>query len=257
MAWFKIDDGMHRSRKVLAIPRRHRLGAVGLFTMAGSWCADEETDGVFPDFMISEWGGTQALVDALLKVGLWTNVPRSSDERSANERRVLDEQATGVRFTKWAEYQPTRAELLDKRAKSAEKLRNWRARNHGSNPVTDPVTNPVTDPVTNPVSNPAPIPSHPIPSQNSTSSVGAASRRATRLPASWTPTDEHQQRAREASIDIGREVIKFRTHAEDKGRTSKSWNAAFTQWLIKAAEYAQRDGSRPQRRVASDDWMQQ
>lgn len=80
-------------------------------------------------------------------------------------------------------------------------------------------------------------------------------KRATRLPASWSPTDEHQLRAREDGVDITREVMKFRTHAEDKGRTSKSWNAAFTQWLIKAAEYAQRDGGRP-RKVASDDWMQ-
>ena len=123
---------MHRSRKVLAIPRRHRLAAVGLFTMAGSWCGDEETDGVFPSFMLTEWGATDALVAALVKVGLWTNVPDSSNERSTNEQRVLDESGTGMRFSKWAEYQPTRAELLDKRAKTAEKLRNWRGRNQDS-----------------------------------------------------------------------------------------------------------------------------
>ena len=65
-------------------------------------------------------------------------------------------------------------------------------------------------------------------------------KRATRLPDGWTPSPEHEQRAAESAIDIAREVIKFRAHAEDKGRVSKSWNAAFTQWLIKATEYAPR-----------------
>jgi hypothetical protein len=68
-------------------------------------------------------------------------------------------------------------------------------------------------------------------------------RRAT-LPASWVPTDEHRQRATTDGVDIEREVIKFRTHAEETGRTSLSWNAAFTRWLINAAEYATRDGRR-------------
>lgn len=67
-------------------------------------------------------------------------------------------------------------------------------------------------------------------------------KRATRLPASWQPTADHRKRARETGVDLEREEVKFRTHAEDKGRTSKSWNAAFTQWLIKAAEFSARDG---------------
>lgn len=83
--------------------------------------------------------------------------------------------------------------------------------------------------------------------------VGSARKRATQLPKSWTPTTDHNARASEAGLDINREEVKFRSHAEEKGRTAKSWNAAFTRWLINAAEYAQRDG-RPSGQQTSSLW---
>lgn len=69
--------------------------------------------------------------------------------------------------------------------------------------------------------------------------------RAASLPASWTPTDEHRTRATESALDIEREATKFRAYNDEKGRTAANWNAAFTRWLINAAEYAQRDGRPP------------
>ena len=98
MAWFKVDDGLHSSRKVLSIPRNIRLAAIGLWTLAGSWSADEELDGFVPDYVVSEWGAPQKLVDALVKAGLWS---------------VVDD---GTQFVKWNEYQPTRADLEAERA---------------------------------------------------------------------------------------------------------------------------------------------
>lgn len=73
-------------------------------------------------------------------------------------------------------------------------------------------------------------------------SAGKPAPRATKLPNSWTPTDEHRDRAKSSGLNLDQESVKFRAHAEEKGRTAKSWNAAFTRWLINAAEYAQRDG---------------
>ena len=70
------------------------------------------------------------------------------------------------------------------------------------------------------------------------------SKRATRLPKTWTPTPEHHERARRTGIDISREVEKFRLWCEDKGAISKSWNSRFTTWLTKAAEYAAKDAAR-------------
>jgi hypothetical protein len=78
--------------------------------------------------------------------------------------------------------------------------------------------------------------------------------RATTLPSSWAPTVEHKERAVEAGLELDRETVKFRAHAEEKGRTAKNWNAAFTRWLMNAAEYATRDGRTPQPRTGSSVW---
>ena len=54
-------------------------------------------------------------------------------------------------------------------------------------------------------------------------------------------------RIREEGTIRGYDAPALRAHAEEKDRTAKNWNGAFTRWLINAAEYAQRDG-RPQLR---------
>jgi hypothetical protein len=114
--WFKVDDRFHSSRKVLAVPRRIRLAAIGLWTVAGSWSAGEELDGYVPDYMVEEWGGTGELVDALVAAGLW--------ETASN----------GTTFAKWAEYQPTREQMDEKREHERVRKAEWRARkaSHGT-----------------------------------------------------------------------------------------------------------------------------
>ncbi|WP_336819809.1 hypothetical protein [Gordonia sp. MMO-8] len=97
MAWFKVDDGFHSSSKLIRIPRRIRLEAAGLWVIAGSWSASKELDGLVPDHMVDEWGGTPELVDALVSCGLWEQV----DE--------------GHVFVNWVLFQPTRAENEAKR----------------------------------------------------------------------------------------------------------------------------------------------
>ena len=77
--------------------------------------------------------------------------------------------------------------------------------------------------------------------QNQKKSGGATSR-AHALPKDWEPTTEHGERASAAGIDVEREAAKFRAHAEANNRKQVVWNGAFTQWLIQAEEYAQRDG---------------
>jgi hypothetical protein len=110
MTWFKVDDRLHSSRKILSIPRSVRLSSVGLWTLAGSWSAHEELDGLVPDYMVTELGGTPRLVAALVTAGLWIEV------------------VDGSQFNKWQEYQPTRAELELARTKETERKRLYRAR---------------------------------------------------------------------------------------------------------------------------------
>lgn len=107
--WFKVDDSLHSSRKIMSIPRSIRLAAVGLWTIAGSWSADEELDGFVPAYMIAEWGATPKLVAALVTAGLW----EPTEE--------------GTQFHKWSEYQPTRAEL---EAERREKKTGGKHGNH-------------------------------------------------------------------------------------------------------------------------------
>ena len=54
------------------------------------------------------------------------------------------------------------------------------------------------------------------------------------LPASWTPTPEHAERAKAKSIDLAEQAEAFRLHAETHARRAANWNAAFTMWLTKA-----------------------
>ena len=61
--------------------------------------------------------------------------------------------------------------------------------------------------------------------------------RATQLPPDWSPTPEHEERAKEHGLDLSWQATKFRLHAEENGRTAKSWNAAFTRWLMNAKDF--------------------
>ena len=116
MAWFKVDDGFHSSRKVLSIPRRSRLAAIGAWTIAGSWCADELTDGHVPEYMISEWGFPASIPDALVDSGLW------------------ERERGGYAFRNWAEYQPSKADVDAERTASRERMRELRARRKQKKP---------------------------------------------------------------------------------------------------------------------------
>jgi len=108
VAWFKVDDGFYSSRKVTLIPRSKRWAAIGLWTLAGTWCAKELTDGVLPDYQFEELGGRTEDADELITAGLWERVPN------------------GYRFLKWGEYQPTKAEVEESRVREAERKKRWR-----------------------------------------------------------------------------------------------------------------------------------
>ena len=160
MSWFKVDDRLHSSRKLMRIPRRARHACLGVWTQAGSWCAAEETDGLIPQHMLDEWGVSKTHIEWLVKVELWMVASEDSDAAYA--------------FKNWNDYQPTRKENEHKREKNREKLRHWRERNR----VTDEdvtglqtelhtgfVTEDVTGLVTPPPSRP--VPSRPVPIKDS------------------------------------------------------------------------------------------
>ena len=108
MPWFKVDDQLDGNKKVRSIPRRNRTKAIGLWTLAGAFCARELTDGFVPDYMIPELWSTPKIADELVSVGMW--------ERVEN----------GYKFVHWSEFQPTSDEVKSKRQNESERKRRWR-----------------------------------------------------------------------------------------------------------------------------------
>ena len=62
---------------------------------------------------------------------------------------------------------------------------------------------------------------------------------ATLLPDDFRPSQSHVDKAASLHLDVQREFERFRAHAVRNRRRQKNWNAAFTNWLRKGAEYAQ------------------
>ena len=101
MPWFKVDDKLHDHRKA----RAAGPAAMGLWVLAGSWSADNLTDGFIPSALLPRWG-RQREANRLVEVGLW-----HTDEQDGEK---------GWRFHEWDERQPTRAQKLDEREAKVE-----------------------------------------------------------------------------------------------------------------------------------------
>lgn len=106
--WFKVDDGFATSEPVMRVKRRYRASVIGLWTLSGTWCAKELTDGRVPFHMIDELGCTTAQAQQLVECGLWSDAPG------------------GYVFIGWDKYQPTRAKVEAERKKEADRKAAYR-----------------------------------------------------------------------------------------------------------------------------------
>lgn len=109
MAWFKVDDKLHAHKKA----RKAGKAAMGVWVLAGSWSADNLTDGFLPASVLSTWG-TRSDAKRLVDVGLWAPCE-------------IDGEA-GWMFNDWPIYNPSREQVERKREQGAERLRRWRER---------------------------------------------------------------------------------------------------------------------------------
>lgn len=110
MAWFNADDKMHSHPKM----RAAGLEAIGLWTLAGTYCTDYLTDGAVPDWFVDSWPRGKQLALKLVKADLW----ESTDE--------------GWQFLSWSEYQRTKAQVIADKKKAADRVKEWRQK-HGKN----------------------------------------------------------------------------------------------------------------------------
>lgn len=104
MPWFRVDDGFCMHAKVVQAGN----SAIGLWVRAGSWSAQQLTDGFVPDAMIPALGAVLDDAQRLVDVGLWETVDG------------------GYRFWQWTERQPTRAQVEAERESARARMRRSR-----------------------------------------------------------------------------------------------------------------------------------
>lgn len=109
MVWFLVDDNLHSNRKVRKV-LADDPAALALWTVAGSWCADELTNGFVPDDQL-KWllpAGAETLAQKLVNARLWTKA------------------RGGFQFHQWntdgdgTKRNPTKEEVVEKRRLRAE-----------------------------------------------------------------------------------------------------------------------------------------
>ncbi len=111
MSWFNADDKMHSHPK----SRTAGLEAIGLWTLAGTYCTDYLTDGAVPEWFVESWPKGKALAGRLVTAGLWETAP------------------DGWQFLSWDEYQRTKSQVIADKKKAADRVKKWREE-HGKSP---------------------------------------------------------------------------------------------------------------------------
>lgn len=240
MAWFKVDDGLHSSRKLMSIPRRHRFAAIGLWSVAGSWCADQLTDGHVPDYMIEEWAPPPSAALALVESGLW------------------ERESSGFVFRNWREYQPSRQDVEAERAASRERMREIRARRKREKPQNDAEVGDVfgrTAPNgSESVRNPDPTRPDPV-SKEVSKETSTRTARGSRITADWIPDREliEQMRAECPSVNLEAEhriFIDYWIAQPGQKGVKLDWSATWRNWMRRKQSEAprnQQSGSRAER----------
>jgi hypothetical protein len=111
MPWFKIDDTFYRHRKVRKLGSE-KISAIGLWGLAGTWCAENLTDGFVPRSEVVAWDSRFRYAKRLVDVGLW---------------EVADEDGEpGWQFHDWAQYQPKGEDVEADREAWRQKKAAWR-----------------------------------------------------------------------------------------------------------------------------------
>lgn len=199
MSWFRVDDHLHSHSKAI----RAGTEAMGLWILAGSWAAAEESDGWVPGYMLQRLagGGADALAERLVRAGLWEEAEREGD--------------AGYVFHQWEEHQPTRAQLEAKREQARERMR--RARTQGGDVRAN------SEGTSRAVTPTRPDPTRPIEER--------PRKRATQLPADFTPNDTNRRIAEERGLDLAAVVAQWSDFHTAKGSTFKDWHAALNTWL--------------------------
>lgn len=231
MAWFKVDDGFATSPKVLSIPRAHRLAAIGLWTVAGTWCSKHLTDGRVPGFMLEEWGADVSHGTALVAAGLWV------------------ETEAGYAFHAWDEYQPSRADVQAHRDRERRRKEEWRAKKAG-NTGESHADVPTGQQGVSHRPSALPDPTHPDPTRPDQLKGVNAAKRGARIPDQFIVTTSMRLWAAEkvplVDVDVSTaKFVDFWRAKTGKDATKLDWVATWRNWLRSDQERAERFHTKP------------
>lgn len=253
MTWFKVDDTLAFHAKAIAAGN----AAMGLWVRAGSWSAQQLTDGFIPAHVAAALG-TPEEAAALVQVSLW------------------DMGDTGFQFHQWtdADRQPLREDVERRREAWRQKKRAQRARNGANQPRNEagefmspgdsPGESQGESQGVSPVSRPVPSRPYYLPSRESLTSGSGDDfapppedpiQLETRAPRAksldrWKVSQTCRNLALGKGLDLDDERARFVANAKANGRTAADWDAAFEGWLLESAR--RRAGEKP--RAGSSVW---
>jgi hypothetical protein len=249
MTWAKLSDTLHTHPKTDAAG----LEALGLWAVCMSWSSYILTNGFVPTATLHRLAnGARAgnhLAAKLVSAGFFHEASSPCPMGHAH-CDLLRVSAPGWRFHDWSDYNPTKEEVEQDRARRSESGRRGgqksgevRAKQTGSTGFASASAE-----------NEPPIPSRTRPDPREEEKpptgvqggegilTGSAEGKKTRakkpptaehfMPEGWAPTPAHVAKARERNVDLDLELEKFLNWADN--RKVLSWNGRFATWILNA-----------------------
>ena len=206
MTWGKIDDGLALHPKVMLAGNE----AMGLWVRALSYSCQQLTDGFVPNEIVSVLSGKKS-AKKLVESGLWI------------------EKSDGYFFKDWAEYQPTREQVLGER--NAAKSRMSRLRSGNVRPNIERTSGEVLEKFGDP------DPTRPDPTLTKSKDLVGA-KRASRIPEDFSLTPEMSAwaAAHVPGMDVKATTAMFKDYWLSAGGANArklDWVKAWQVWLRK------------------------
>lgn len=231
MPWFKVDDAFHGHPKVMELSP----AAVGVWTLAGSWCANYLTDGEIKASIVRRFGADDAMVQELIEAGLWIDI------------------GGAYQFKDWAEYQPLKEEVMAERNAARDRMKAVRAKKKGVDRSGEQAANVQPNNTRTFASGSEEVPSTPALSLSLSRPDPLFHKLAEEAPAKPTPTNRKSSCpqefpiteamaawARENNInaDIREQTARFLDHHASKGSKFVDWTRAWQNWMRNSKEWA-------------------
>lgn len=178
MAWFKVDDKLHEHKK----GRDAGKAAMGVWVLAGSYCADNLTNGFVARRVLNRWGVPRDAA-ALVEAGLW--LPGEHEGEA------------GWWFHDWTKFQPTKDKVEADRAAARERMRQLRSGERSAEQPANVHDRGVRDPV----------PSSPVPLSVVTSLGQSPSALAALTDEDWQKIERATKGPRSHAVVVATNIL--------------------------------------------------